>query len=134
MALYQLHYADPSQIYQILYNLGLLPSVTVGWYVYVGNTGSGGGGGGGNRGGGGGGSTGGGSTGGGGGGGGSGGGGGGRIGNTGFGDADQAGEANAAVRDHYMDPMQAQQPLQAGGGGGATTSRSRSSCATAVKS
>jgi hypothetical protein len=48
---YQLHYADPSQIYTILYNLDLLPSVNVGWYVYR-NTGGGnnyGGGGGGNN-------------------------------------------------------------------------------------
>jgi len=41
---YQLHYADPNEIYQILYNLDLLPSVTVGWYVYQ-NQYSGGGGG-----------------------------------------------------------------------------------------
>jgi hypothetical protein len=58
---YQLHYADPTEVYQILYNLDLLPSVNVGWYVYQ-NTyggggnqqGGGGGGGGNNRGGGGG--------------------------------------------------------------------------------
>ncbi len=35
--LYQLHYANPNQVYQILYQLRLLPSVTVGWYVYSGN-------------------------------------------------------------------------------------------------
>ena len=55
--LYQLHYADPQQIYQILYQLNLLPSINVGWYVYQGNTGGnnqGGQGGGGNQGGGGG--------------------------------------------------------------------------------
>jgi hypothetical protein len=40
---YQLHYADPGQIYQILYNLDLLPSIYVGWYVYVNPLSSGGG-------------------------------------------------------------------------------------------
>ena len=34
--LYQLHYADPFQLYEILYMLNLLPSLTVGWYYYRG--------------------------------------------------------------------------------------------------
>jgi len=51
---YQLHYADPNEIYQILFNLDLLPSVTVGWYVYQNSFSGGGyGGGGGGQGGGG---------------------------------------------------------------------------------
>ncbi len=32
---YQLHYADPAELYLILYNLDLLPSINVGWYVYT---------------------------------------------------------------------------------------------------
>jgi len=39
--LYQLHYADPNQIVQILLNLDILPSVNVGYYTYQGR-GSGG--------------------------------------------------------------------------------------------
>ncbi|MBN2081878.1 hypothetical protein JW859_06670, partial [bacterium] len=54
--LYQLHYADPWQLYDILSRLNLLPSLTVGWYVYQGGGNSGYGGGGGGTGGGGGGS------------------------------------------------------------------------------
>ncbi len=33
---YQLNYADPQEVYNILDNLGLLPSRTSGWYVYRG--------------------------------------------------------------------------------------------------
>jgi len=51
---YQLNYADPTEVYGILYNLDLLPSIQVGWYVYRGYGGGYGGGGGGYGGGGGG--------------------------------------------------------------------------------
>jgi hypothetical protein len=114
--LYQLHYADPEQLYEVLFQLNMLPSLEVGWYVYYGNGGGGGqggtGGGGGNQGGGGGGG------GRGGGGGGAGGSGGGRVGNMpGATLADQI-AVNGSVAGHYMDPMQQQQPFQIGGGGG----------------
>jgi hypothetical protein len=45
--LYQLHYADPTQLTQILNNFNLLPGTGTGWYIYsgggFGNGGSGGG-------------------------------------------------------------------------------------------
>jgi len=51
---YQLHYADPAELYNILLSLDLLPSINVGWYVYTNRyTGGGFGGGGFGRGGGG---------------------------------------------------------------------------------
>ena len=100
--LYQLHYADPWQVYDILEQLNLLPSVNVGWYIYQGG-GSGGTGGGG---------------------GGTGGGGGGSRGGSGGGSrrsaslADTVTTANA-VRMHYTDPLQVggYTPLQGLGGG-----------------
>jgi len=87
--LYQLHYADPNQIYQILWQLNLLPSMTVGWYVY-----SGGGGGYGGSSGGYGGS-----------------GGGSRGGNYG------GRSASLATTTSYSDPLQIGQPMQGVGGG-----------------
>jgi len=110
--LYQLHYADPTQIYQILYQLNLLPSVTVGWYVYYGNNGGGQGGGnqGGNQGGGN-----------------QGGGQGGGQGGRGYSAPAPADAAatGGAVRSNYFDPLQIQGPTPtqapgggAGGGGG----------------
>lgn len=115
---YQLHYADPGQIYQILYNLDLLPSIYVGWYVYVNpqSSGTGGGGYGGGRGGGG---TGGGGFGGGGTGGGFGGGfrnapspgGGGSFGVPGDSSLSPAGS-------YFAQPMQASPGAGGGGGGG----------------
>jgi hypothetical protein len=105
--LYQLHYANPNQIYQILYQLRLLPSVTVGWYVYSGggsNSNGGGGTGGGNN-------SGGGNS---GGGGNRGGGGGGNRGNSM--DSPVAAEA---VRNNYFDPLSVDSsPMQARPGGG----------------
>lgn len=105
--LYQLHYADPFQLYDILAQLNLLPSLTVGWYVYYGWGGGIGGGGGGGIGGGG-----------------IGGGGGGR-GGGGYGGGggrrsaspDDAAAVGGAVRNNYFDPLQVGQPLQGIGGG-----------------
>jgi len=97
---YQLHYADPNEIYQILYNLDLLPSVTVGWYVYQ-NTGGGGYGGGG------------------GGGGGQGGGGdGGRGGGGGRYSADYPSSAYAAASSSMTSGYFGAEPMQSVGGGG----------------
>jgi uncharacterized membrane protein YgcG len=105
--LYQLHYADPYQLYDILAQLNLLPSLTVGWYVYYGSGGGGYGGGGG--------------TGGGTGGGGYGGGGGSRGGGGGGGRRSASPEDTAAVasavRNSYFDPLQVGEPLQGIGGG-----------------
>jgi hypothetical protein len=94
--LYQLHYADPSQIWEILYQLNLLPSVTVGWYVYQGDGGnnSGGGNGGGGNGG----------------------------GNGGGGRRNSASVGNevtvaSTVRDNIFSPLETETPLQGVGGG-----------------
>jgi copper(I)-binding protein len=43
--LYQLHYADPAEVYAVLDNMDLLPSRDKGWWVYQNRYGSGGGGG-----------------------------------------------------------------------------------------
>jgi hypothetical protein len=50
--MHQFHYADPQQVYDVLGNLGELPSSIQGWYMYQGNGGGNGGGGGGQGGGG----------------------------------------------------------------------------------
>jgi hypothetical protein len=110
--LYQLHYADPNQLVQILDQLNLLPLVDVGWYVYQGggNSGNGGFGGGGNNGGGGnrGGN----------------GGGGNRGGNNGGGsrrnsaDGPQDAAVAGGVRTQIFDPLQIGAPTQVNPGGG----------------
>jgi hypothetical protein len=103
--LYQLHYADPFQLYEILYQLQLLPSITTGWYIYRGGGGGTGGGGGGF-------------------GGGSGGGGGGFGGSTRSAYLNNQAQAAGAVQGHYSDPLQVGTPMQgvgiggSGGGGG----------------
>ncbi|MCC7477462.1 hypothetical protein IT575_03295 [bacterium] len=110
--LYQLHYADPFEVTNILEELNMLPSLTVGWYVYSGGRGGGGntgGGGGGNRGGG----RGGGGRGGGGGGGGVGGGGGRGTNSANYATLADEIQAAGAVSEHYG----VDEPLQIGGGG-----------------
>ncbi len=97
--LYQLHYADPDQIWDILYQLNLLPSVTVGWYVYEGGNGNNGGG---NNGGGGGGNN----------------GGGNRGGNRNSANVSSDVALASTVRDSIFSPLSTETPLQAGPGSG----------------
>ena len=93
--LYQLHYADPYQIWEILYQLNLLPSITVGWYIYQGgnnNNGGGNNGGGGSN-------------------------------NGGGNNRNSANVSNevalsSTVRDNIFSPLQVETPTQAGPGAG----------------
>jgi hypothetical protein len=107
IALYQLHYADPFQLEDILDDLNLLPGVDSGWYVYRGRGNRGNGGGGGGQGGGG-------QGGGGQGGGGRGGGGGGGRNDVSLDTAINMGDAS---RGQYFNTSQTG-PMQAIGGGG----------------